>query len=786
MTLRRRLLLLVTSLVVPAVMASALVAWFDFGRERSRTEQTLLSNTRAVALLIDRELSATERKLRALATAPRVIRGDMEAFRKQIAGTLGEGEWIVVLEPSGQQVLNTLLPPGTPLPMHPVPDNVRRVVETRQALVSDLFFGPVSRRYTFSVEVPVLRDGVVVYDLAMGMLPTVFSRIMAAQRLPPNWVLSIFDRTGTIVARSHQPERYVGKPVVPALRARLINNSEGVVDTETLESIPVLAAFSRAPESGWGFVIGVPRDELDATIRASALTTLALGLGLMAMGLVLATIFGRRIANPIGSLVPAAAAVGRGVPVAVPRSGLAEVDRVAEALEAAAALLRRRLEERDVAEERLAHSHQQLELQVVARTRELRTVNDRLRKEIGERERAESELHQAHKMQAIGQLSGGVAHDFNNLLQGISGVLHVAESRVSDPAVADLVSAGLRAVQRGASLTQQLLAFSRRQQLAPRPVDINATLDGMRELLRRTLGGTIQVAMMPGAGLWSAIADPQQLELALLNLAINARDAMPKGGLLTFTTANCTAGGPGMPAGDYVRVAVRDTGTGMSTEVRNRAFEPFFTTKEVGKGTGLGLSMVYGLARQLGGDVTLDSAPGEGTMVSLYLPRADAEGEAAARGAAGALPAFPEPEPEPVSPRGGDIAVLVVDDDALVRGGLVATLGDLGYRVIQAGNGAAALEILRGGASVHFLLTDYAMPGMTGLETVQRARDLHPRLPAAIMTGFADTTAFAVPASIQVLCKPFQRADLQTAIERGLAAARRSGDYIAAVASRPG
>jgi PAS domain S-box-containing protein len=372
-------------------------------------------------------------------------------------------------------------------------------------------------------------------------------------------------------------------------------------------------------------------------------------------------------------------------------------------------------------------------------------------RDVTEARQMESRLRQADKMQALGTMAGGVAHDFNNLLTAILGSLQLAERRVGEE------EAGLRrllrnatmAAERGSALTRRLLAFSRQNELALRAVSVNHLILGMGDLLARTLGGTVVVRRELGARPGTAMVDPGQLELALLNLCINARDAMPGGGTITLSTADAAVGPdtvPELAAGSYVRVSVADTGTGMPPEVLARVFEPFFTTKEVGKGTGLGLSMVYGLVRQSGGGMTIDSAPGEGTRVTLYLPAGEAE---AARegGEAQDAPSAQDP-----------VRVLVVDDDATVREVTAGFLSELGHETVEAEDGQTALRVLESDPSVRLMVADFAMPRMTGAELSERARAMRPDLPILLVTGYAELAALA--ANIPVLHKPYRQAEL--------------------------
>jgi len=321
------------------------------------------------------------------------------------------------------------------------------------------------------------------------------------------------------------------------------------------------------------------------------------------------------------------------------------------------------------------------------------------------------------------------------------------------------------AAERGAKLTDQLLSFSRRQRLEPQAVNLNITVANMRDLLQSTMGGSIRIETRLAGSLWPALVDVPQLELAVLNLAINARDAMQVGGTLRVTTANVTLGPPIRPeepaAGDYVAIGVADNGSGMTEEVRVKAFEPFFTTKEVGKGSGLGLSQVLGFAKQSGGGVRLQSRLGEGTSISIYLPRAEAAG------------AEPPVVSRPVDARAAVLAatILLVDDDNAVREVTAAMLRDLGYTVIEAGSGGAALDLLESIATINLMLIDFAMPGMNGAELAREVQVRRPALPLLMVTGFADRAALAGVSDAHIIGKPFLDDELATKVRNALSAA---------------
>ena len=403
---------------------------------------------------------------------------------------------------------------------------------------------------------------------------------------------------------------------------------------------------------------------------------------------------------------------------------------------------------------------------LAARAAELAAANKALQEEIAQREEMEDALRQAQKMEAIGQLTGGVAHDFNNLLQVILGCLELLRGRPGhggerlDADQDRLTAAAQQAGQRAAALTQRLLAYARQQPLTPKPVRINRLVAGMSDLLSRTLGEAIQIEAVLAGGLWSALVDENQLESALINLAVNARDAMAEGGKLTIETANTYLDEayarlePDVRPGQYVLLAISDTGSGMPPDVVAKVFEPFFTTKSIGKGTGLGLSQVYGFIKQSGGHTKIYSEPGRGTTVKLYLPR---------------LPAAQSgnvPHAAKISMPLGDprTCILVVEDEDGVRALTVETLRDLGYTVLEVVDGPAALAVLADGAPVQLLFTDVGLPnGMNGRQLADKARQLRPGLKVLFTTGYARNAIVhdgRLDPGVELIGKPFSAHEL--------------------------
>ncbi|QHI97826.1 response regulator [Xylophilus rhododendri] len=407
-----------------------------------------------------------------------------------------------------------------------------------------------------------------------------------------------------------------------------------------------------------------------------------------------------------------------------------------------------------------------------------RKLADSLEQRVEQRSRelahTEAQLRQSQKMEAIGQLTGGIAHDFNNMLQGIVMPLQLIQRKAQAgdaDGVARYVSAGLASAQRAAALTQRLLAFSRRQPLDSRPTDLAHALSGLHAMLDSTVGENVALSLEIPPDLWWATTDLHQFENAVLNLAINGRDAMPDGGSLHILAENvqltprAVGGVAGLPPGDYVRVVVRDSGVGMAADVLIKAFDPFFTTKPLGQGTGLGLSMIYGYARQSGGYVAMDSEVGAGTVVRLYLPRSPELGDAAE-------PAGSDASQPPERLHGAHAAVLVVEDDDTVRQLVVELLEGHGLQVTQAASGGEGMRQLAGGQRFDLLLTDVGLPGPNGRQLADFAQDTHPGIRVVLMTGYAEQASMRAQFlgdTMELLVKPFGAEQLLAKVHSALA-----------------
>ncbi|MBL6457332.1 response regulator [Belnapia sp. T6] len=571
-------------------------------------------------------------------------------------------------------------------------------------------------------------------------------------------VLTVADADGAILARDQRHAEFVGQRFPPAAEPLLRASRPGALRLRSLDGTQRIVAMTPPTPASYnlGATVGFSEPELIGDLER-ALARGALLLGLVAVvAFVLTRLIARRfIENPTAALLAVARRWGAGELSARAPEGnrKSEFGQIGAAWNTMAAQLQRR-------EEELRGHADALEARVEERTRELRAANDRLQREIEERRLTEAALFQAQKMQAVGQLAGGIAHDFNNVLQAVLGGIGLIRRRAGNAEAIQRLSGMVEeAARRGESITRRLLAFSRREELRATVLDVGALLTGLREVLAATLGGRIRVRADVPPDLPPLLADRGQLETVLVNLATNARDAMPGGGTLTLCAeaVRIEAEARGLKPGDYLLLRIADTGEGMSPDVLARAAEPFFTTKPLGQGTGLGLAMAQGFAQGSGGAMAIESRPGEGTVISLWLPAAQAE-EAASP------PPVPAPaRPEASAPRSR--RVLLVDDDAVVREVLATQLADAGHAVTERPDAGSALALIEAGERFDLLVTDLAMPGMDGLGLIRAAQGRWPGLPAILLTGYAGDAAMQAlgteaPGRFLLLRKPVTGAEL--------------------------
>jgi signal transduction histidine kinase/CheY-like chemotaxis protein len=599
-------------------------------------------------------------------------------------------------------------------------------------------------------------SALVIVGLSLDWLGTHLGEL----KRPANSTIGIGDRNGITVARFPDHDKFVGKMFPPAVRPYINAATRGNAVVKGYDGKDRMIGFVPATEAPVRlFVsIGMYLPDMLADLDRVTLQGMLLMITGALISLLLALVVGQRfVRRPTEALIAAARRWTSGDLTA--RAQLSEAPgsefgSLAAAFNNMAGALGRQQRE-------LQELNATLEARVESRTRDLAEAGKRLQVEMAEREKTEATLRQAQKLQAVGQLAGGIAHDFNNLLTTILAALELLRARLpaGQEGLVRLLDTAVGTAERGGKLTGQLLAFSRRQQLLPVPTDLNMTVIALSNLLGSTLGRSIRIQTDLVQDLWPAMVDPSQIEAAIVNLAINARDAMPEGGVLTIATRNMPLDvGGSLSPGDYVAVRVADTGTGMTPELIAHVYEPFFTTKEPGRGSGLGLSQVHGLAVQSGGDVRIESEPGEGTTVTLLLPRAKSL-------------------PSPVRPAFGlarqtnrpQARILVVDDDQDVRQMTGEMLTERGYSVELAADADAALAVLQRDGGFDAMLVDYVMPGTNGAALMRIVSSLRPGLRAVLMTGHAALQLGEEIGIENIIRKPFNAATLEERLARILA-----------------
>lgn len=750
--MRVQMALLAAALMSIVAVAAALLILHGFRAQSRSTEAQLMESSRALSLAVDGKIRESAGVLKTLARSPRLAAGDLQGFdrvaRREVAGP---DQWVVLVDEQGRPLVDTAQPPGAPLAPMPSPlfQGYPRGLGEQDVHVSDLVPGAQGGRPAVAVEKPVRLPGRPAWRLAVALVPSKLQKAVAEQSLPPRSHASLHDRDGRVIARSRDDAQEAGRLGDPQVFEQILHDTRGLSEGHPSDGSPILFAYTRSPLTGWTLMVTMPKPGPGAALIRSLPLTAAGVLALMLLGLALVWWFGGRIGGAIGALVQAATALGRGAPGAPVATGLSEIDAVGSALTEASIRLRER-------EDELRRLSETLETRVVERTRELEAATER--------------LAQARKLEAIGRLTAGVAHDFNNLLSVVIGNLDLLAKRLNDEKLGRFAAHARTAAERGAELTRRLLAFGRRQRIQPAQLELNALVESAGALLTGAMGPGVVVRARPGPEPVWVCADRDQLELALMNLALNARDAMPEGGEVIVTTGRATvdapAGGPeAPPAGDFGVLSVCDTGVGMTPEVEAQMWEPFFSTKTQGAGSGLGLAQVLGVVQQQGGGVTVQTEPGRGACVQLYLPSASAAAAAVAETAAAAPVAAKE---ELLRGR----KVMLVDDDADVRRVTADLLRDLDCETEELPNGAEALTRLDAGARPDVLITDYAMPGMTGAEVARRCQDRWPDLPVVLVSGYLDVEALARSWNGPVLAKPLTKTALAVRLTQALSPPR--------------
>jgi len=735
-TVRGRLLLLVLGTLLPAVAFSLWAAFASYRAERSGVTGAALETARALGLTVDRELLYRAGILKTLATSRRLAGGDLQAFYEEARAVAPTPEAAIVLaDADGRALFNTRVPFGEALPPAPMFGEPSRDARGEPLLVSDLYRSPTTARHSFAVGIPIVRDGRAVGTLSMSSVASQLQVVFEQQALPARWTGSLVDRQGYAVARSINPETFVGQRATADMLARIAGDNEGMHSTTTLDGVPVVTVFSRAPMSGWRLLIGLPREELQRPALEAMGSMLLGSSALLALTLLGAVLTGRTIVRPMRRLSTDAQRLRRGERLDEAPTGLDETDAVQRLLAQA--------------------SHDRLEADA--------RLHRQVREAVDAARRAQDAVVGVQKLEALGTLTGGIAHDFNNLLQTMTTGLALASRRSSEPGVQQALQACERAVGKAVKLTRQLMVFGRAQPGRTEVVDVGRQLRGMRELLGGALRASIELTLDIEDDLPPVEMDPVQFELAVLNLAVNARDAIAGSGCVTLRAHHAQFAPdelPGALGGSMVVVSMADTGDGIAPELIEKVFEPFFTTKAMGKGSGLGLAQVYGFARRCGGHATVRSEPGTGTEVAIVMP-ASAKPLSADRDA-----------PTALSTQRYRGTVLLVEDEPQVRDITAQGLEAAGFTVQAVADPAAAIAALAGGLNFDVVLSDIMMPGgTTGLVFAQQLAASHPGLPVVLASGYAE--ALQPGMAFPVIAKPYDIDSLARLLAEQIERARR-------------
>ena len=713
-SIRSRLLFLVACCVLPALAGALWLVVRTADAEREAHERTLRETARAMSLVVERELAQRATIAQLLARSPLLDRAP--ALDDQTAAAFAQQAREAMRGLQGSVELSARTDLQGVGALQPGADGTLRAAAV----------------------MPVERGGVRIASVVVTLLPAELQRVVDARQFPGDWYAAVIDSQRRLVARAPGGAGYAGRQVSQDLRPQMEALREGLVDVTTLEGEPVVGYFSTLSQ-GWSFIVSMPRAQFNGYVGANVMRVVAGAALLLALALAGALWVARGIVTCVISLKRAAARMQAGQPVALYATGITECDDVAAAMTEAA--------------ETLQHARTDLERQVAEAVERTRA--------------AEQRASHSQRVDALGRLTGGVAHDFNNLLGVISNSAHLIERHAGhNPELKVPVAATLRAVEVGSRLTQHLVRFAGRRPVRPQALDLARALPDLEEMLRSVLGHRIQVSVDVAPGTAPVTVDSSELELALMNLALNARDAMPRGGTVRLSARNADAAAEtdndmlaGLAPRGYVLIAVSDDGSGIDASLTERVFEPFFTTKGVGHGTGLGLAQVHGFCSQAGGAARLATQSGSGTTVTLVLPASDA--------AVGTAPP-PAAAPSAALPQLNGAHVLLVEDNEELGNISAALLEANGARVLRARDAGQALERAQAGEAIDIVLSDVVMPGpLDGIGLARALRARRPSLPVLLISGYS--SALAEVSDFTVLHKPCAPEELLAALSAALA-----------------
>ncbi len=730
-SIQRRLLVLVVSALLPAFLAAGWVIRQAYFNEKELMESSLRNTTRALSWVVDRDLTRRSDLARVLADSQLLDKGpglsaqDLAQFSLQARrATSPMAGWVELHSPEGL-LLTTRVVPRASSVLSPPPN--------AQPLVNSPTIHPLrdagnGTGFLAEVVQPVRRDGQTVLNLKLSILPREMQALIDKQALPPDAVATILDDRGFLVARHPGAANFVGARASPDMLKRFETQNEGLFESVSLDGVPVIGYFASSPQ-GWTYLTALPRDRYMNAVPGALVPLLLAALLLLALSVGGALWVARSISNPVLSLRQLAARMRAGELSEDRPSGIAEIDQVATALHETAAELHGAR----------AHLERQVE-DAVAHTRA-----------------AEQRISQSLRVEALGRLTGGVAHDFNNMLGIISNSAHLMQRLDATGALQAPLSATFRAVDVGSRLTQNLMRFAGRQRVRALPLEIGPYLNDAQELIRIVLGSRVQFSVHCAPGLPRITVDASELELVLINLALNARDAIPEGGQVQIQArlADATETAD-LPPGQYLRLAMKDNGTGVDPGTLTHIFEPFFTTKPAGKGTGLGLSQVYGFCQQAGGGACIASSLGEGTTVSLLLP-------ATRQLMVPEVPRFPQAGNRAIAGQ----RLLLVEDNPDLADTTAQLLKAHGFQVVCASSATQALQRADDGEVLDVVLSDVVMPGeMDGLAMARRLRHRHPQLPIVLISGYS--SALTEAHGFTVLNKPCAPGELLATLQQAI------------------
>jgi len=732
MRIRTRLLILFLSVLIPAFITAGIGISYVFSETQEANRQSMREIAQALALVVDREMMKREAVLKTLATSAALDTADLRHFylqAKRVAPTIESS--LMLSDRDGNVLLNTRLPyQSNRRDPNALLKTLRDQAEPDETVISDMYESPITKQLSFLIQIPVKRDNQVIYYLGMSVFASELQSVFREQRLPNTWNGSILDRNGIIAARNRNADQFVGKSARNTIVRLMSESYEGFNnDGRSLTGEPVTAFFSRAPRSEWRFLVSVPQDEFKRSAYNAIVVIGALSLLFFGLALATAVILGRKATRAVEKLQESAEKLGKGEPVVASHSGVYEFDAVSRAMAKAS--------------ESLNLTHTELER--------------RVSEAVAMSERSQRALLQGQKLEALGRLTGGIAHDFNNVLQTLTTGLQMCLLLAKGERERTLLQSCQRAVTRGVELARKLMAFGRVQDARLETLNVGEQMRLATPLLTGTLPSNIEFKLHHDPDLWSVTIDPLQFELALLNLTINARDAMPDGGTISLEACNEQLSDPAheLPAGDYVRVRITDTGTGMSEEVSARAFDPFFTTKNIGEGSGMGLPQAYGFAKQSGGSLLLNSREGVGTSFTFYLPRSESHS------------ILPKLDANSIHPQFIKGSLLFVEDDALVRETIAPALSLAGLDVQVAKSGDEALQILESGKTFDLVFSDVVMPGsISGIDLAQIVRKRFSSTHIVLATGYSERR-INLP-DVRMLAKPYNMEELIVALSNEL------------------